>query len=48
MPDWSKTVFVEKEKHWRARKIMEAVLINAPNAKKNVRHVGDYEFRERI
>ena len=28
-PDWSGMVFVAKEKHWRARKIKEAILINA-------------------
>ena len=39
-PDWSKTVFVEREKHWRARKIKEAVLINAINPTKDVRNGG--------
>ena len=39
-PDWSGTVFVAKEKHWRARKIKEAILINALNPTKNVRNKG--------
>ena len=39
-PDWSKTVFVEREKHWRANKIKEAVLINAVNPTKNVQSGG--------
>ena len=30
----------EREKHWRARKIKEAVLINAVNPTKNVRNGG--------
>ena len=34
--DWSKTVFVAIEKHWRATKIKEAFLINAFNPTKNV------------
>ena len=33
-------MFVESEKHWRARKIKEAVLINAVNPMKNVRNEG--------
>ena len=33
-PDWSRTVFVAREKHWRARKIKEAVMINAVNPTK--------------
>ena len=32
--DWSGTVFVAKEKHWRARKIKEAIIINALNPTK--------------
>ena len=35
-PDWSRTVFVAREKHWRARKIKEAVMINAVNPTKNI------------
>ena len=33
-------VFVERENHWRARKIKEAVLINAINPTKDVRNGG--------
>ena len=33
-------MFVEREKHWKARKIKEAVLINAVNPTKNVRSGG--------
>ena len=33
-------MFVEREKHWRARKIKEAVLINAINPTKDVRNGG--------
>ena len=36
-PDWSKTVLVEKEKHWKARKLKAAVLVNAVNPTKNAR-----------
>ena len=36
-PDWSGTVFEAKEKHWRARKIKEAILIHAYPTK-NVRN----------
>ena len=33
-------MFVEREKHWRARKIKEAVLINAVNPTRDVRSGG--------
>ena len=33
-------MFVEREKHWRARKIKEAVLINAINPTKDVQNGG--------
>ena len=33
-------MFVEKEKHWRARKIKEAALINVLNPTKYVRNGG--------
>ena len=29
MADWEKVVYVEKEKHWMARKVKEAILIAA-------------------
>ena len=49
-PDWRGTVFVAKEKHWRARKIKEAIqnLINALNPTKKRAEWGNSEFRERV
>ena len=39
-PKWNGTVFVAKEKHWWARKIKEAIVINAINPTKNVQSGG--------
>ena len=39
-PYWNRAVFVAKEKHWRARKIKEAIMINAINPTKNVQRGG--------
>ena len=34
--DWDRAVFLDKEKHWRGRKIKEAIFINAQNPTKEV------------
>ena len=47
-PNWNGTVFVAKEKHWWARKIKEAIMINAINPTKNVQRGGNYEFGEGV
>ena len=36
LPDWKKAVYVEREKHWMARKVKEAILINAVNPTKKI------------
>ena len=36
LPDWEKVVYVEREKHWMARKVKEALLINAVNPTKKI------------
>ena len=34
--NWEKVVYVEKKKHWMARKVKEAILINAVNPTKKI------------
>ena len=34
--DWDRAVFLDKEKHWRGRKIKEAIFINEQNPTKEV------------
>ena len=34
--EWRDAVFIDKEKHWKGRKIKEALYINAQNPKKTV------------
>ena len=34
--NWEKVVYVEREKHWMARKVKEAILINAVNPTKKI------------
>ena len=46
--DWSGTVFVVREKHWRAKKIKKAVLITAINPTKKCAECGNSDFGERV
>ena len=34
--NWEKVVYVEREKHWMARKVKEAILINTVNPTKKI------------
>ena len=34
--EWRDAVFIDKEKHWKGRKIKEALYINGQNPKKTV------------
>ena len=34
--NWEKVVYVEREKHWMARKVKEAILINAVSPTKKI------------
>ena len=40
LADWEKVVYVEREKHWMARKVKEAILINAVNPTKKIQADG--------
>ena len=36
--DWDGAVFLDRKRHWRGRKIKEALFINAQNLAKEVHH----------
>jgi len=47
LENWEKVVYVEREKHWMARKVKEAILVNAVNPTKKIEAGGILNLEER-